>query len=153
MDLKLPQGIVTGFTMKAHPMGLIWVSTCCIVRGVAELPPTGWSYLLRTGIVRRGHRRDGHVFGRRRGPKSPDHHELQQFPRTGMLMNCIAVNVRSRCFLNPQQSASLLMFYDGPTPPPGIFDDFLASPAELTNVSTRSLLSLIQSAPASPNQK
>ncbi|OCH84154.1 FAD dependent oxidoreductase [Obba rivulosa] len=37
-----------------------------------------------------------------------------------------------------------LLFYDAPIPPEGIFDDFLAIPAEEQNVGTRSMLSLIQ---------
>ncbi|KAF8630864.1 hypothetical protein AX17_005223 [Amanita inopinata Kibby_2008] len=41
-----------------------------------------------------------------------------------------------------------LMFYDGPTPPPGIFDAFLKIPSINEDVSRRSLLSLVQSAPA-----
>jgi hypothetical protein len=39
------------------------------------------------------------------------------------------------------------LFYDAPTPPDGIFDDFLAIPATSTDISTRSLLSLVQSTP------
>ncbi|KAF5319624.1 hypothetical protein D9619_008814 [Psilocybe cf. subviscida] len=41
------------------------------------------------------------------------------------------------------------LFYDAPTPPEGIFDDFLAIPATSTDISTRSLLSLVQSSPIS----
>lgn len=38
------------------------------------------------------------------------------------------------------------VFYDGPNPPAGIFDDFLtAQPQVSSNVETRSFLSLIQS--------
>ncbi|PCH36093.1 FAD-binding domain-containing protein [Wolfiporia cocos MD-104 SS10] len=40
------------------------------------------------------------------------------------------------------------MFYDGPTPPDGIFDEFLAIPAVDQDISTRSFLSLILSAPS-----
>ncbi|TCD65257.1 hypothetical protein EIP91_002921 [Steccherinum ochraceum] len=43
---------------------------------------------------------------------------------------------------------SLLIFYDAPTPPPGIFDDFLALPALAKDISTRSFLSLVTSSPA-----
>ncbi|KAJ7627287.1 FAD dependent oxidoreductase [Roridomyces roridus] len=50
--------------------------------------------------------------------------------------------------LGAQTRVSHLMFYDGPTPPSGIFDDFLAIPALLTDVSTRSFLSLVQAAPS-----
>ncbi|KAF8968757.1 FAD dependent oxidoreductase [Flammula alnicola] len=44
-----------------------------------------------------------------------------------------------------QVIASQLLFYDAPTPPPGIFDDFLAIPSIQSDISTRSYLSLVQS--------
>ncbi len=37
------------------------------------------------------------------------------------------------------------MFYDDPTPPDGIFDDFLAIPALVQDVTTRSFFDLINS--------
>ncbi len=37
------------------------------------------------------------------------------------------------------------MFYDGPTPPDGIFDDFLAIPALTKDIATRSFFDLINS--------
>ncbi len=37
------------------------------------------------------------------------------------------------------------MFYNGPTPPDGIFDDFLAIPASAQDISTRSFFDLINS--------
>ncbi|CCM00866.1 uncharacterized protein FIBRA_02912 [Fibroporia radiculosa] len=40
--------------------------------------------------------------------------------------------------------ASVIMFYDAPTPPSGIFDDFLTIPNVEEDVSTRSYLSLVQ---------
>ncbi|OSX60836.1 hypothetical protein POSPLADRAFT_1182032 [Postia placenta MAD-698-R-SB12] len=40
--------------------------------------------------------------------------------------------------------ASVIIFYDAPNPPSGIFDDFLSIPALATNVKTRSFLSLVQ---------
>ncbi|KAF8968756.1 hypothetical protein BDZ97DRAFT_1915822 [Flammula alnicola] len=46
-----------------------------------------------------------------------------------------------------QVIASQLLFYDAPTPPPGIFDDFLAIPSIQSDISTRSFLSLVQSSP------
>ncbi|KAG0695257.1 hypothetical protein DFH29DRAFT_992002 [Suillus ampliporus] len=41
-----------------------------------------------------------------------------------------------------------LVFYDGPSPPEGIFDEFLAIPYLLKDVSTRSFLSLVQASPS-----
>ena len=43
---------------------------------------------------------------------------------------------------------SLLLFYDAPTPPAGIFDDFLAIPSLSKDVGTRDFLSLVQSSPS-----
>lgn len=40
------------------------------------------------------------------------------------------------------------MFYDGPTPPAGIFDDFLAIPHVGADVKTRSFTSMLADAPA-----
>ncbi|THH28908.1 hypothetical protein EUX98_g5290 [Antrodiella citrinella] len=43
---------------------------------------------------------------------------------------------------------SLLLFYDAPQPPAGMFDDFLLEGALVSNVSTRSFLSLVQAGPS-----
>ncbi|KAJ3508178.1 hypothetical protein NLJ89_g5895 [Agrocybe chaxingu] len=51
-------------------------------------------------------------------------------------------------FLLGQPGISQLLFYDAPTPPPGIFDDFLAIPHFTKNVKTRSFSSLVLAAPA-----
>ena len=50
------------------------------------------------------------------------------------------------CHLQP--GISQLLFYDGPTPPAGIFDDFLAIPYFTKDVSTRDFSSLVQASPA-----
>lgn len=47
--------------------------------------------------------------------------------------------------------ASLNVFYDGPTPPDGLFDAFLAIPALSLDLKTRSFLSLLLSSPPTPN--
>ncbi|KAF8156106.1 FAD-binding domain-containing protein [Crassisporium funariophilum] len=51
-------------------------------------------------------------------------------------------------FLLGSPGISQLLFYDGPTPPLGIFDDFLAIPYLTKDISTRSFVSLVQSSPA-----
>ncbi|THG96512.1 hypothetical protein EW026_g5333 [Hermanssonia centrifuga] len=51
-------------------------------------------------------------------------------------------------FLLGEPGVSQLIFYDAPTPPAGIFDDFLAIPFFTKDISTRSFLSLVQSSPA-----
>ena len=42
------------------------------------------------------------------------------------------------------------LFYDGPNPPPGIFDQFLAIPHFMQDIGTRSFLSLVKSMPSDP---
>lgn len=46
-----------------------------------------------------------------------------------------------------QLQCGVFVFYDAPTPPPGMFDTFLAIPSLQKNVSTRSYLSFVQSPP------
>ncbi|KIM37011.1 hypothetical protein M413DRAFT_423817 [Hebeloma cylindrosporum] len=48
-------------------------------------------------------------------------------------------------FRNPQ--ISLLLFYDGPNPPRGIFDAFMTIPSLLNDVSTKTFASLIKGFP------
>ncbi|KAF9474837.1 FAD-binding domain-containing protein [Pholiota conissans] len=52
----------------------------------------------------------------------------------------------------PEPLVNVLMFYDAPNPPPGIFDAFLAIPSLDSNIGTRSFLSLVQSAPSNSLQ-
>ncbi|KAJ7108942.1 FAD dependent oxidoreductase [Mycena crocata] len=53
--------------------------------------------------------------------------------------------VPSYMFLEPFGTVvSNIMFYDGPTPPAGIFEEFLAIPTLITDINTRSFLSLVQ---------
>ncbi|PFH46241.1 hypothetical protein AMATHDRAFT_77754 [Amanita thiersii Skay4041] len=49
---------------------------------------------------------------------------------------------------NGQPVVSLLLFYDGSSPPSGMFDDFLGITAVSQDISERSLVSLIQSSPS-----
>ncbi|KAF7368561.1 FAD-binding PCMH-type domain-containing protein [Mycena venus] len=51
-------------------------------------------------------------------------------------------------FLLGQPGISNVIFYDGPSPPAGIFDEFLAIPHFTEDVSTRSFVSLVQAAPS-----
>lgn len=51
-------------------------------------------------------------------------------------------------FLLGEPGVSQLLFYNAPTPPAGIFDDFLAIPHFTEDVSTRSFTSLVQSSPS-----
>ncbi|KAL0954148.1 hypothetical protein HGRIS_005285 [Hohenbuehelia grisea] len=51
-------------------------------------------------------------------------------------------------FLLGQPGVSQLLFYDGPSPPPGVFDDFLKIPHLTKDVKTRSFLSLVTSSPS-----
>ena len=51
-------------------------------------------------------------------------------------------------FLLGQPGVSLLLFYDYPTPPDGIFDDYLAIPHFTKDVKTRTFLDLVGAAPS-----
>ncbi|KAF7795716.1 hypothetical protein EIP86_006881 [Pleurotus ostreatoroseus] len=51
-------------------------------------------------------------------------------------------------FVLGEPGVSQLLFYNGPTPPAGVFDDFLAIPHFTEDVSTRSFSSLVKSSPA-----
>ncbi|KAF8879383.1 FAD-binding domain-containing protein [Infundibulicybe gibba] len=51
-------------------------------------------------------------------------------------------------FLLGQPGITLLIFYDAPTPPPGIFDSFLAIPSFTKDCKTRDFLSLVKSSPS-----
>ncbi|KAG6810664.1 hypothetical protein H0H92_010846 [Tricholoma furcatifolium] len=46
-----------------------------------------------------------------------------------------------------QLGVALILFYDGPTPPPGLFDKFLSIPSFTRNIKTRSFLSLVEATP------
>ncbi|KAK0184507.1 hypothetical protein F5146DRAFT_1170401 [Armillaria mellea] len=59
-------------------------------------------------------------------------------PKAAMVMTYI--------YAGGQVSLSGIMFYDGPTPPDGIFDNFLAIPASTQDCTTRSFLDLVASA-------
>ncbi|EIW78113.1 FAD-binding domain-containing protein [Coniophora puteana RWD-64-598 SS2] len=51
-------------------------------------------------------------------------------------------------FLLGEPGVSQILFYDGPSPPTGLFDEFLAIPYLTKDISTRSFLSLVQASPA-----
>ncbi|KAG8737199.1 hypothetical protein FRC10_008464 [Ceratobasidium sp. 414] len=51
-------------------------------------------------------------------------------------------------YLLGQPGISLLLFYDGPEPPAGIFERFMSVPHFTSDVSTRSLSSLVKASPA-----
>ncbi|KAK0462632.1 FAD dependent oxidoreductase [Desarmillaria tabescens] len=55
-------------------------------------------------------------------------------------------------FLLGEPGVSQLLFYDGPTPPDGIFDDFLAIPHFTEDVKTRDFMSLVLASPSNATQ-
>ncbi|KJA17158.1 hypothetical protein HYPSUDRAFT_70899 [Hypholoma sublateritium FD-334 SS-4] len=63
-------------------------------------------------------------------------------PKAGLIMTYNYVPSIQQILINQ------LMFYDGPTPPAGIFDTLLAIPATSSDVSTRSMLSLVRASPS-----
>ncbi|KAH9071148.1 FAD dependent oxidoreductase [Lactarius deliciosus] len=48
-------------------------------------------------------------------------------------------------YASGQLTLGSFLFYDAPVPPQGLFDDFLAIPTTLTNVSTRSFIDIVLS--------
>ncbi|PBK85335.1 FAD dependent oxidoreductase [Armillaria gallica] len=56
-----------------------------------------------------------------------------------------AAMVMMYAYASGQVLLSAMMFYDGPTPPDGIFDDFLAIPALTLDIATRPFFDLINS--------
>ncbi|KAG6908539.1 hypothetical protein DXG01_004310 [Tephrocybe rancida] len=59
-----------------------------------------------------------------------------------------AAIITSYTALPGEPGISLHLFYDGPTPPAGIFDDFLAIPYYAKDVSTRDFLSFVKVFPS-----
>ncbi|KAI0036360.1 hypothetical protein K488DRAFT_41272, partial [Vararia minispora EC-137] len=53
--------------------------------------------------------------------------------------------------VNGTISATLILFYDAPSPPDGIFDDVLAIPASFSDIKTRSYVDLLSSIPSGSN--
>ncbi|KAJ7057508.1 FAD dependent oxidoreductase [Mycena amicta] len=75
---------------------------------------------------------------------------LRTFPQGGLMTytpdQLPALNAAIAAFA-ANLFVSHIMFYDGPTPPAGIFDDFLAIPHFTQDVDTRSFLELVTSVP------
>ncbi|KAJ3736617.1 hypothetical protein DFJ43DRAFT_511951 [Lentinula guzmanii] len=61
---------------------------------------------------------------------------------------CITSAAVAPSLLSATYLSTHKLFYDGPTPPDGIFDDFLAIPFFTKDVSTRDFVSLVQSSPS-----
>lgn len=59
----------------------------------------------------------------------------------------LAADASLVAFQAGQTLVTINMFYDAPTPPPGLFDALLAPPAIATDISTRSFSSLVASTP------
>jgi hypothetical protein len=55
-------------------------------------------------------------------------------------------------FLTELGILSLLVFYNKPTPPPGLFDAFLGVPSLTRDVKTRSFLDFVKNAPSNATQ-
>ena len=64
----------------------------------------------------------------------------------GEVNNTVVYEQKSaECYIRAQVSAGFQVFYDGPTPPPGIFDELLAIPAVYTDLGTRTISSMVKS--------
>ncbi|KAJ3484281.1 hypothetical protein NLI96_g5753 [Meripilus lineatus] len=105
-------GVVTRFTLKTHPQGLVW---------------GGFSFISEEYL--------DEVNAATAKFTSSVHD-----PKAGLIV--------SYAFTSGTPLATFILFYNGPTPPSGIFDDILAIPAFEQNISTQSFPNLIQSIPA-----
>ncbi|KAJ7640473.1 FAD-binding domain-containing protein [Mycena polygramma] len=131
-ELVLPNGSVKNVTDKSDP-GLFWA-----------LKGGGSNFGIVTSFVVRAFPQ-GQVWGgsvvQTPGQQLAVGAALSQFdkvtdPRAAAVGNFIVKNASTLL-------TSVTLFYDGPTPPPGIFDAFLALPTLQSTVKTRSFLDLV----------
>ena len=52
-----------------------------------------------------------------------------------------------------QPGVSLILFYDEPTPPADLFEDFLNIPYFTKNIETRTFLDLVRSSPSNATEE
>lgn len=127
------QGIVTKFTMKTYPQGQVYGGLT--LYGLSKYDEVNQAIANFCANV--------------------------NDPKAGMIASYqVLAGVVSRAYYNhlharfiddmspDQPNVGLLTFYNGPTPPAGIFDELEAIPHLLKNVKTRSFLDLVLSAPA-----
>ncbi|KAJ7144830.1 FAD dependent oxidoreductase [Mycena crocata] len=131
-ELVLPNGSVKNITEKSDP-DLFWA-----------LKGGGNNFGIVTSFVLRAFPQ-GQVWGgsvvQTPGQQEAVGAALHQFdsvtdPRATAVGNFIVKNASTLL-------TSITLFYDGPTPPPGIFDAFLALPTLQSTVKTRSFLNLV----------
>ncbi|KAJ7737700.1 FAD-binding domain-containing protein [Mycena metata] len=131
-ELVLPNGIVKNITEKSDA-DLFWA-----------LKGGGNNFGIVTSFVVRAFPQ-GQVWGgsvvQTPGQQQAVGAALHQFdnvsdPRAAAVGNFIVKNASTLL-------TSVTLFYDGPTPPPGIFDAFLALPTLHSTVKTRSFLDLV----------
>ncbi|KZT04998.1 FAD-binding domain-containing protein [Laetiporus sulphureus 93-53] len=115
-------GIVTQFTLEAFTQGEVWGGT-----------------IISLGETDQAKTATANFYANVTDPKAAllttfnwDLGLLKAVPCISMLQTIVEIN----------------LFYDGPSPPDGIFDEFLAIPYVEQDVSTRSFLSLVLTAPS-----
>ncbi|KAJ6533800.1 FAD dependent oxidoreductase [Mycena vulgaris] len=105
-------GVVTKFTLKTFPQGQVWGG---VITYVEHLSDVGTAIERFSATV--------------------------TDPKAAMIPACNFL-LSQACPPGLSNFISLILFYDGPTPPAGIFDDFLSIPNLSEDINTRSFLSL-----------
>ncbi|KAI0260040.1 FAD dependent oxidoreductase [Gloeopeniophorella convolvens] len=109
-------GIVTKFTLNLHPQGQIW-------GGVLAFSPDQLA-VVNSAIVE---------YQQQEDTKAAAAGSISYSPEGASL------------FILHQIVPAVILFYDGPTPPAGVFDEFLAIPTNQSDVSTRSFVDFFNS--------
>ncbi|KAJ6533798.1 FAD dependent oxidoreductase [Mycena vulgaris] len=108
-------GVVTKFTLKTFPQGQVWGGVITYVEHFSDV-----------------------------GAAIERFSATVTDPKAAMIPACNFL-LSQACPPGLSNFISLILFYDGPTPPAGIFDDFLAIPNLSEDIKTRSFLSLVNS--------
>ncbi|KAG5351541.1 hypothetical protein C0989_006049 [Termitomyces sp. Mn162] len=122
-------GIVTRFTLKTFPQGQVWVGISS--PNLIASSEISW----QAGSIT-------YTFDRIPSVTAA----TAKFSST--VTDPKAVIITTYNFLLGQPGILQLIFYDGPEPPTGIFDDFLAIPHLTNDVSTRDFTSFVKGLPA-----
>jgi hypothetical protein len=117
------QGIVTDFTMTAFPQTEVWVRAVLLV--IVHLQCV--NPLFQGGLIAYSTDKSNEVRA-----AIADFSANAQDPKAAIVSS----------FANGQ-GIGVIIFYDAPTAPPGIFDSFTNIPSVLNNLKTRSYLDMI----------
>ncbi|KAK0229791.1 FAD dependent oxidoreductase [Armillaria nabsnona] len=147
-------GIVTRFTLKTHPQGAVWGGAASSLLGPV---PFQDGKMYTKNVVTFRYLRPVFLIGKCIGPSSAYNASYTSAFNAAAVKFCSEVTDPKAAmvivygYTSGQVFLSTQMFYDDPTPPDGIFNDFLAIPASAQDITTRSFFDLINSTFASTN--